>query len=67
MQHFLHTIIEPTAVLLLFVFLYAISTQAYPAFRARTASETPAIWIWPILWIILAIVAFIAWCFIVFG
>lgn len=62
MTHFLRALIDPTAVLMLFVLLYALSVHAVVGFRQRTGAI-----IWPILWVILAVVAFIAWAFIVFS
>jgi hypothetical protein len=65
MNHFLHVIIDPTAVLMLFVLLYALSVHAWGYYSNKETPRT-GLALWPILWIILAILAFIAWCFIVF-
>jgi hypothetical protein len=65
LNHFLHAIIDPTAVLMLFVVLYALSVHAWGYYGNRETRTGLALW--PILWIILAILAFIAWAFIVFA
>ncbi|MEO6892230.1 MAG: hypothetical protein ABI324_24860 [Ktedonobacteraceae bacterium] len=62
MDHILHNLVQPTAVLLLFVLLYALSVHVYGYLSDRTRPI-----LWPILWIILAILAFLAWAFAVFA
>jgi hypothetical protein len=60
---FLHHLIEPTAVLMLFVMLYAVSVHIAPSVPTRTGSSL----FFLICWIVVAVAAAIAWIVLVFS
>ena len=69
MNAFLHNIINPVAVLMLFIILYAFSVHVWGTFRSTPNATVAAgsVRIWSILWVILGLLALIAWWFLVFA
>lgn len=62
MIHFLQRLIEPTAILMLFVAIVSIFGYACPGFISRATSGS--LWL---LWLLLGVLAVIAWIFLVFS
>lgn len=59
---FLHHLIDPTAVTMLFIMLYALSVHIAPSIPTRTTSL-----LWLICWVVVAVAAFIAWIVLTFS
>lgn len=61
MLTFLHRILAPTAIFLLFIMVYALSVHIAPSVPTRTGSSL----FWLLVWILIAVLAFVAWLFLV--
>ncbi len=70
MLHFLHQIINPLAVTMLFIWVYCLfglAWDGYPGVRTGVGSRAYGSIIPFICFLVVTVVAFIAWAFIVFA